>query len=115
MMYGLDGGSCKYCGPPPIQNIRFEPAALRRPEAEKRVSFLIIYVSLYICPQRQKEALHPRPAGDGTDAAREAAETVPRGHCHTQRSALHGPCAGRVTDLEKMRDKAGQVLYKMKK
>ena len=27
-----------------------------------------------------------------------------------------GPCsAGRVTDLEKMRDKAGQVLYKMKK
>ena len=64
---------------PPIQNIRFEPAALWRPEAEKRVSFLIIYVSLYICPQRQKEALRPRPAGDGTDAAREAAETVPRG------------------------------------
>ena len=113
MMYGLDGGSCKYCGPPPIQNIRFGPAALRRPEAEKRVSFLIIYVSLYICPQRQKEALHPRPAGDGTDAAREAAETVPRGI--GTRSAARWPCAGRVTDLEKMRDKAGQVLYKMKK
>lgn len=79
MMYGLDGRKLQVLRPAADTNIRFGPAALRRPEAEKRVSFLIIYVSLYICPQRQREALRPRPAGDGIDAAREAAETVPRG------------------------------------
>ena len=111
MMYGLDGGSCKYCGPPPIQNIRFGPAALRRPGAEKRVPFLIIYVSLYICPQRRKEAQR-----SGHIHGPRETELTLRGKRRKPSPRGIGPCsAGRVTDLEKMRDKAGQVLYKMKK
>lgn len=111
MMYGLDGRNLQGLRIAADTNIRFGPAAMRRPGAEKRVPFLIIYVSLYICPQRRKEAQR-----SGHVRGPRETELTLRGKRRKPSPRGIGPCsAGRVTDLEKMRDKAGQVLYKMKK
>ena len=96
MMYGLDGGKLQVLRPAADTKypLRAGGTAAARKRKNAFPSLLYMYHYIYV------------RSGKGKRSVRGPRETE---------LTLHGPCAGRVTDLEKMRDKAGQVLYKMKK
>lgn len=83
MMYGLDGR--KLQGLRPAADTKYPLRAGGTAAARKRKNAfpsLLYSIIIYMSAAAKGSAAFrpcPRPTGDGTDAAREAAETVPRG------------------------------------
>ena len=82
-MYGLDGGKLQVLRP--AADTKYPLRAGGTAAAlNGKTRFLPYYICIiiYMSAAAKGSAAfrpYPRPAGDGTDAAREAAETVPRG------------------------------------
>lgn len=83
MMYGLDGGKLQVLRPAADTKYPLRAGGTAAARSGK-TRFLPYYICIiiYMSAAAKGSAAfrpYPRPAGDGTDAAREAAETVPRG------------------------------------
>ena len=58
MMYGLDGGSCKYCGPPPIQISASGRRQCGGPERKNALpSLLYMYHYIYVRSGKGKRSV----------------------------------------------------------
>lgn len=108
MMYGLDGGKLQVLRPAADTKypLRAGGTAAARKRKNAFPSLLYMYHYIYARSGKRKRSVRgPRET-----------ELTLRGKRRKPSPRGIGPCsAGRVTDLEKMRDKAGHVLYKMKK